>query len=172
VSDAGPSTVAVYPGSFDPVTKGHEDIVRRALSFVGHIIVAVAHRRTQRKDGLFEIRERVRLIREVFTGEPRVEVAEFDGLLVDFARQRGARLIIRGLRAVSDFEYEFQMALMNRQLWSELETVFMPPDVSHSYLSASLVREIGSLGGDVRPFVSAPVLQALAKKFPSIKEHR
>ncbi len=163
--------VAVYPGSFDPVTRGHEDIVNRALGFVDRIIVAIAHRRTQKKEGLFEIRERRRLLERVFANEARVKVDEFEGLLVDYARASNARLIIRGLRAVSDFEYEFQMALMNRQLWDELETIFLPPDVSHSYVSASLVREIASLGGDVRPFVSPVVLTALAKKFPSIKQH-
>src|SRR5688500_5301934 len=117
--------IAIYPGSFDPITRGHEDIVRRALTFVDRIIVAVAHRRTQRKEGLFGIAERVEMIQEVFADEPRVEPAEFDGLLVEYARQRGATLIIRGLRAVSDFEYEFQMALMNRTLWPEAETIFL-----------------------------------------------
>jgi pantetheine-phosphate adenylyltransferase len=156
--------LAIYPGSFDPITRGHEDIVRRALEFVDRVIVAVAHRRTQHKDGLFTIRERLAMIRAVVGDDARVEAAEFDGLLVDFARQRGARLIIRGLRAVSDFEYEFQMALMNRQLWSEAETIFLAPDASHSFLSASLVREIAMLGGDVEQFVAPPVLAALAKK--------
>ena len=164
--------VAVYPGSFDPVTKGHEDIVHRALDFVDRVIVAVAHRRTQRKAGLFDIEERLRLLRAVFEDEPRVTVDDFDGLLVDYARAQDAPLIIRGLRAVSDFEYEFQMALMNRQLWDRLETIFLPPDVSHSYLSASLVREIASLGGDVRPFVSPVVLDALARRFPAVAAHR
>src|SRR5690606_25426248 len=116
--DAGTMTerkrVAIYPGSFDPVTRGHEDIVRRALGFCDVIIVAVAHRRTQRKDGLFTIEERLELLREVFRDEPRIRTAEFEGLLVDFARENGASLLVRGLRAVSDFEYEFQMASMNR----------------------------------------------------------
>jgi pantetheine-phosphate adenylyltransferase len=168
VSEPDSQRVAVYPGSFDPITKGHEDIVRRALKFVDRVIVAVAHRRTQKKDGLFEIAERLALIEAVFQDEPRVFVDEFDGLLVDYAQTRQARLIIRGLRAVSDFEYEFQMALMNRQLWEELETVFLAPDVSHSYLSASLVREIAALGGDVRPFVSPVVLAALVERFPAV----
>jgi pantetheine-phosphate adenylyltransferase len=155
---------AIYPGSFDPITHGHEDIVRRALMFVDRIIVAVAHRRTQRKEGLFTIAERVEMIREVFADDQRVEPAEFDGLLVEYARQRGASLIIRGLRAVSDFEYEFQMALMNRQLWDEVETVFLAPDARYSFLSASLVREIAALGGDVTDFVSPSVLKKLARK--------
>ncbi|MGH7555245.1 MAG: pantetheine-phosphate adenylyltransferase [Longimicrobiales bacterium] len=148
---------AVYPGSFDPVTRGHEDMVRRALRFVDRVIVAVAHQRTQKKDGLFEITERRRLLESVFESEPRVSVDEFDGLLVDYARTHDAPIIIRGLRAVSDFEYEFQMALMNRELWDEIETVFLAPDVRHSYLSASLVREVAALCGDVRRFVSPVV---------------
>ena len=158
--------LAIYPGSFDPLTRGHEDIVRRALRFADHVIVAVAHRRTQQKSGLFDINERVEMIREVFKDEPRVEAAEFEGLLVNFAKKRNARIMIRGLRAVSDFEYEFQMALMNRQLWPEIETVFLAPDTDYSYLSASLVREIGSLGGDISEFVSPVVLTQLKKKFP------
>jgi len=162
--------VAIYPGSFDPITRGHEDIVRRALRFVDRVTVAVAHRRTQAKQGLFEIEERLTLIAEVFADEPRVEIADFDGLLVHFARARNARITIRGLRAISDFEYEFQMALMNRQLWPELETIFLAPDEHYSYLSASLVREIASLGGDVSDFVSVPVLAALHSRFPDTKE--
>ena len=157
---------AIYPGSFDPLTHGHEDIIRRALRFADKVIVAVAHTRTQRKSALFEVAERVEMIRDVFKDEPRVEASEFEGLLVNYARKRNARIIIRGLRAVSDFEYEFQMALMNRQLWSELETVFLAPDTQYSFLSASLVREIASLGGDISEFVSPTVLARLNKKFP------
>ncbi len=156
--------VAIYPGSFDPITRGHEDIVRRALLFSDCVIVAVAHTATQRKQDLFDVEERLELIREVFRDEPRVIPTEFTGLLVDFARAQGARMIVRGLRAVSDFEYEFQMALMNRQLWAEAETVFLAPDVRYSYLSASLVREIASLGGDVSEFVDPLVLQRLHQK--------
>lgn len=158
---------AIYPGSFDPLTHGHEDIIRRALRFADKVIVAVAHTRTQRKSALFEVSERVEMIRDVFKDEPRVEATEFEGLLVNYARKRNARIIIRGLRAVSDFEYEFQMALMNRQLWDELETVFLAPDTQYSFLSASLVREIGSLGGDISEFVSPTVLARLKTKFPS-----
>lgn len=158
------SGLAIYPGSFDPMTHGHADIVRRALCFAERVVVAVAHRRTQQKSGLFAIDERVAIIEEVFKGEPRVEAAEFDGLLVDYARQRNARLIIRGLRAVSDFEYEFQMALMNRQLWPELETIFLAPDTQYSFLSASLVREIATLGGDVADFVPPSVLERIREK--------
>jgi pantetheine-phosphate adenylyltransferase len=159
------ASIALYPGSFDPITRGHEDIVRRSLRFVDHVIIAVAHRRTQQKNGLFPIPERLDLIRGVFESEPRVEVAEFEGLLVHFAQERGARLIVRGLRAVSDFEYEFQMALMNRQLWPEVETVFLAPETHHSYLSASLVREIAALGGDIQQFVAPHVAAALRARF-------
>jgi pantetheine-phosphate adenylyltransferase len=155
---------AVYPGSFDPITRGHEDIVRRALHFCDRVLVAVAHRRTQAKSGLFEVEERLELIRSVFADEPRVTIVDFTGLLVDFARSSNVRMIIRGLRAVSDFEYEFQMALMNRHLWSELETVFLAPDEHYSYLSASFVREIASLGGDISEFVAPQVLAALHRK--------
>jgi pantetheine-phosphate adenylyltransferase len=158
--------LAIYPGSFDPLTRGHEDMVRRALRFADRVIVAVAHSRTQKKTGLFSIKERVAMIQAVFADDPRVQAAEFEGLLVNFARENNAHTIIRGLRAVSDFEYEFQMALMNRQLWPEIETVFMAPDTQYSFLSASLVREIASLGGDISDFVSPTVLQQLNKKFP------
>ena len=155
---------AIYPGSFDPITKGHEDIVRRTLDFCDRVIVAVGHRATQAKSGLFEIEERVALIEAVFEGEDRVDVAAFDGLLVDFAREQDVHLIVRGLRAVSDFEYEFQMALMNRDLNPQIETVFLAPDARYSYLSASLVREIASLGGDVGEFVSPVVEDRLLEK--------
>jgi pantetheine-phosphate adenylyltransferase len=161
--------IAVYPGSFDPITRGHEDIARRALHFCDRVIVAVAHRRTQLKSGLFDIGERTDLIRTAFADEPRVEVADFTGLLVRFARDRNAPLIIRGLRAVSDFEYEFQMALMNRHLWGRLETIFLAPDERYSYLSASFVREIASLGGDISAFVAPHVMQALKGKLKALQ---
>ncbi len=157
--------LALYPGSFDPITRGHEDIVRRALRFCDRVIVSVAHRPTHAKSALFPVADRVEMIHEVFGDEPGVETAQFSGLLVDFARERGARLIIRGLRAVSDFEYEFQMALMNRELWPDIETVFLAPDVNHSFLSASLVREVASLGGDVSGFVSPSIAERLRRKF-------
>jgi len=156
--------IAICPGSFDPITLGHEDIIRRGLRFADRIIVAVAHRSTQEKRGLFSVEERVALIRSAFADEPRIQVAEFQGLLVDFARLSGAGLVIRGLRAVSDFEYEFQMALMNRELSPAMETVFLATDADKAFLSASLVREIATLGGDVSRFVSAPVLEALLSR--------
>ncbi len=156
--------IAICPGSFDPVTLGHEDIVRRSLAFADRVVVAVGHRATQQKQGLFSIAERREMIDAVFADEPRIESADFTGLLVDFARTRNARLLVKGVRAVSDFEYEFGMALMNRELADDLETVFLMPDVQHSFLSASLVREVASLGGDVSQFVSPLVLERLRER--------
>ena len=155
------SVVAIYPGSFDPITKGHEDVVRRSLRIVDRVIVAVAHTATQIKGSLFSPSERVEMIQEVFADEERIEAAEFEGLLVNVARDLGAQVVIRGLRAVSDFEYEFQMAQMNRELWSDMETIFLTPDQRYSFLSASLVREVARLDGDVSSFVSGSVLKRL-----------
>jgi pantetheine-phosphate adenylyltransferase len=151
--------VAIYPGSFDPITRGHEDIVRRALRVADHLIVAVAHTATQSKNGLFSVGERLELIREVFAGEDHVEACAFEGLLVDFARTRGVHFVIRGLRAVSDFEYELQMTQMNRELSPDLETIFLAPEVDYSFLSSSLVREVARLGGDITRFVSPVVAE-------------
>lgn len=156
--------IAIYPGSFDPITRGHEDIARRTLRVVDRLYIAVAYTATQAKKSLFTVEERVEIVREVFAGEPRVEAVAFRGLLVDFARERGARVVIRGLRAVSDFEYELQMAQMNRELWDEVETVFLAPELEYSFLSSSLVREVAGLGGDMSRFVSAPVLARLKAK--------
>lgn len=157
--------VAIYPGSFDPITVGHEDVARRTLRLADRIVVAVAGTATQSKDPLFSVEERLEMIREVFEGEECVEVTHFSGLLVDFARDMGANFIVRGLRAVSDFEYEFQMAQMNRELWHEVETLFLTPDANYSFLSASLVREVSRLGGDVSNFVSPSVLRRMEEKF-------
>jgi pantetheine-phosphate adenylyltransferase len=154
--------VAVFPGSFDPLTRGHEDLVRRALSFADQVIVAVAVNIT--KQPLFTLDERVSLIRQA-VADPRVEVRSFDGLLADFVRAAGATLIVRGLRAVSDFEYEFQMALMNRTLAPGVETVFVVPAFDLTYLSSSLVREVARFGGDVSRLVHPAVEQALKRKF-------
>jgi pantetheine-phosphate adenylyltransferase len=151
--------LAIYPGSFDPVTRGHEDIVQRSLQFADRIVVAVAANSS--KASLFSLEQRLDLLREVFGEEERVEVQSFDGLMVDFARERNARLVIRGLRAVSDFEFELQMALMNRRLHDELETVFLMPAVDLTFLSSSLVREVASLGGDVSELVHPSVERAL-----------
>jgi pantetheine-phosphate adenylyltransferase len=159
-----PPSVAIYPGSFDPVTLGHEDVAHRTLRVADRLVIAVAHTATHAKQPLFTVEERVDLLKEVFKDEPRVECTSFQGLLVEFARARKARFIVRGLRAVSDFEYEFQMAQMNQELWPDAETVFLTPDVRYSFLSASLVREVARLGGDVSRFVSAPVLERMRAK--------
>ncbi len=153
---------AVYPGSFDPITKGHEDLIHRSLGFVDRIVVAVAVNLA--KQPLFSFEERVALIRECVP-DKRVEVQSFDGLLVDFAKRVGATVIVRGLRAVSDFEYEFQMALMNRNLGPHIETVFLVPAFDLTYLSSSLVREVARFGGDVSALVHPAVQQALKRKF-------
>ncbi|MFQ5536768.1 MAG: pantetheine-phosphate adenylyltransferase [Gemmatimonadota bacterium] len=165
MSSSGQPVVAIYPGSFDPVTRGHEDIVHRTLRVVDHLVVAVAHTATHAKKSLFTVEERVDLLRRVLPVSERLEIASFQGLLVDYARARGARAIVRGLRAVSDFEYELQMAQMNRELSPEMETLFLAPEARFSFLSSSLVREIAALHGDVSPFVSSPVLAALREKF-------
>ncbi|MEE2899431.1 MAG: pantetheine-phosphate adenylyltransferase [Gemmatimonadota bacterium] len=163
MSSASPR-VAIYPGSFDPMTKGHEDIARRTLRVADRLIVAVARTATQSKTSLFTVQERVELINEVFAEDPRVEAQAFEGLLVDFARDLGSYLVVRGLRAISDFEYELQMAQMNQELWPEIETLFFVPEVEYSFLSSSLVRQVASLGGDVSRFVSPPVLSRLREK--------
>jgi pantetheine-phosphate adenylyltransferase len=154
--------IALYPGSFDPVTNGHADIVRRSLKFADRLVVAVAA--NGNKSPLFSIDERVRMLEVVFGDEPRVTVQSFDGLLVDFAASIGAGLVVRGLRAVSDFEFEFQLALMNRRLSPEIESVFLMPDQHFTYLSSSIIREVARLGGDVSEFVHPAVLEALLAK--------
>ena len=153
--------IAVYPGSFDPVTRGHEDLIRRACRFTDRLIVAVAVNPS--KQSLVTLDERVALIRRV-VDDRAVEVRSFDGLLAEFARAAGATLIVRGLRAISDFEYEFQMALMNRNLAPGIETVFLVPAFDLTYLSSSLVREVARFGGDVSSLVHPAVQQALKKK--------
>jgi len=155
------TSIAVYPGSFDQVTRGHEDLIRRARRFADRLIVAVAV--NPAKQPLFTLDERVALIRRV-VDDPAIEVRSFDGLLAEFARVAGATLIVRGLRAISDFEYEFQMALMNRNLAPGIETVFLVPAFDLTYLSSSLVREVARFGGDVSSLVHPAVQQALKKK--------
>jgi pantetheine-phosphate adenylyltransferase len=153
--------VGVYPGSFDPITRGHEDLIHRSLAFVDKLVVAVAVNVS--KQPLFTLDERVALIKQT-ARDTAIEVRSFDGLLVDFARSVGATVIVRGLRAVSDFEYEFQMALMNRTLAPKLETVFLVPAFDLTYLSSSLVREVARFGGDVSALVHPAVQQALRQK--------
>jgi pantetheine-phosphate adenylyltransferase len=155
--------IAIYAGSFDPITRGHEDLMLRSLAFADRLIVAVA--RNVSKTPVFSVDERVSLIRAALAGQDRVEVRSFDGLLVDFARSVNAKVLIRGLRAVSDFEYEYQMALMNRHLAPGLETIFMVPSLETTYISASLVREVARFGGDVSQLVHSDVATALRAKF-------
>ncbi len=143
--------VAIYPGSFDPLTNGHVDIITRGAAIFDRIIVAILH--NSEKSPLFTVAERVEMARQVFADEPKVVVDTFGGLLVDFARLKGAHVIVRGLRAISDFEYEFQMALMNRRLVPELETVFMMPAESYTYISSRLIREVFALGGPIAGLV-------------------
>jgi pantetheine-phosphate adenylyltransferase len=153
---------AIYAGSFDPLTQGHEDLVRRSLGFVDRVVIAVTTNAS--KQPLFSVDERVAMIRSVMADEPRADVRPFGGLLVDFARSIGATLLIRGLRAVSDFEYEYQMALMNRHLYADLETVFMVPSLDTTYISSSLVREVARYGGNLDGLVSPTVAEALRLK--------
>ena len=151
-------TVAIYPGSFDPVTNGHLDLIERASKLFGRLVVAILL--NPEKDGpFFPVPERVEMLKEVVGHLPNVEVDTFKGLLVDYARRKDARVIVRGIRAVSDYEYELQMALMNRQLSPDLETVFMLPAQAYSYLSSRLVREVASLGGSIKELVP-PVVEA------------
>jgi pantetheine-phosphate adenylyltransferase len=154
---------AIYPGSFDPITHGHLDVVKRAAHLFDEILVAVAF--NDQKRTLFATAERVALITEAVAGEPNVRVTHFEGLLVDFARRQQASAVIRGLRAVSDFEFEFQMALMNRKLDQTIETIFLTPKEEYTYLSSRIVKEIARLGGNVDAFVPSSVARALREKF-------
>ena len=153
---------AIYPGSFDPLTNGHLDVLQRATKLFHRVIVAVAS--NESKNPLFTPAERVALIREGISHLPNVEVDSFDGLLVDYVRGHQAQAIVRGLRAVSDFEFEFQMALMNRKLDENNETIFMMPKETYTFISSRIVKEIARLGGDISPFVPAHVETALRKK--------
>ena len=155
--------IAIYPGSFDPPTKGHEDLIRRSLALADRVIVAVAV--NPLKQPLFTAAERLAMLQAAIGDEPRVSFQAFDGLLAEFARRTGASIVVRGLRAVSDFEYEFQMALMNRQLHPSLETVFLVPALDLTYLSSSLVREVARFGGDVSALVHPGVADALARRY-------
>ena len=155
-------TTAIYPGTFDPITLGHTDLVCRAARLFERVIVAVAE--STSKQAVFSLDERLAMARKVLTEYPNVEVCAFDGLLVEFARAKEATVILRGLRAVSDFEYEFQLAGMNRKLAPDIETLFLTPAEQYTYISSSLVREIATLGGDVAPFVHTGVMAELKKK--------
>ncbi len=156
-------TIAIYPGTFDPLTNGHLDVVQRAAALFDRVIVAVASQ--SEKHPLFTLAERVEMAREAVRGLPHVEVDQFETLLVDYVREKKARVVIRGLRAVSDFEFEFQMALMNRTLAPDVETIFLMPKDSYSYLSSRITRQIAQLGGDISPFVPPHIEKALRQKF-------
>ena len=155
-------SMAVYPGTFDPITNGHADIVRRALKLFDWVVVALAD--NPRKRPLFSSKERRRMIHETLRDDARVEVDSFSGLLVDYVRRRGAKFVIRGLRAVADFEYEFQFAHMNRQLAPEVETIFLMTNEDNFFVSSSLVREVAQMGGDITRVVPPGVAAALKKK--------
>jgi pantetheine-phosphate adenylyltransferase len=156
-------TIAIYPGTFDPITFGHIDVVERAAQLFPHVVILVA--RNTSKQPLFSGDERIAMVQEVFRGRKGIEVEGFDGLLVEYARRRKASVLIRGLRAVSDFEYEFQMALTNRKLSSTLETIFLVPREQYTYLNSSIVREIARLGGNISDFVPANVRRRLKQRF-------
>ena len=158
---------AVYPGTFDPLTRGHEDLVRRASTLFDALIVGVADSKAKRT--FFSLQERVEMARESLGALHNVQVVGFSGLLIDFIRQHGARVVLRGLRAVSDFEYEFQLAGMNRSLYPDFETIFLTPSEQHMFISATLVREIALLGGDVSKFVDPRVEARLKQKVRSQK---
>jgi pantetheine-phosphate adenylyltransferase len=157
------SVIAVYPGSFDPVTNGHLDLIERGSKIFSRLFVAVL--RNQDKDPMFEIEERLEMLRQTTSAWPNVEVDSFHGLLADYARRKEARVILRGIRAVSDYEYELQMALMNRKLAPQVEPVFMLPAEAYSFLSSRLVREVARLGGSLRGLVPPPVEERLKNKF-------
>lgn len=156
-------TAAIYAGTFDPLTLGHLDVIERSAGIFDRLILAIAY--SSPKDTLFSMEERLAMAKEVVRGLDNVEVVAFEGLLVEFARKMGVRVLIRGLRAFSDFEYEFQMALINRKLAPEIETLFMMPKETHSYVSSSAVKKVASLGGNTSEFVPAVVQTALERKF-------
>ena len=156
--------IAVYPGSFDPITNGHLDIIRRGTRLFDRVIVAILE--NEEKAPLFPLDERIEMIREVTSDLPSVEIQSFSGLLVNFVRKVDAAAVVRGIRAVSDFEYEFQMALMNRELAPDAETIFMMPAVEYSYVSSRLIKEVFRLGGEIDRLVPPLVLQRLADRFP------
>jgi pantetheine-phosphate adenylyltransferase len=154
--------VAIYPGSFDPVTLGHLDLIRRAERLVDRLVVAVLH--NPAKTCAFSVAERVDFLRELLSDTPHVEITTFHGLLVDYAKQQGAQFIVRGVRAFSDFEYEFQMALMNRKLAQDLETVFLMPKEEYSVVSSRMVREVGGMGGDISGLVPEKLVERIASR--------
>ena len=161
---------AIYPGSFDPITNGHLDVIERAAKLFDQVIVAVAV--NDQKQSLFTAEERVRLIEEGVKNLPNVTVASFSGLLVEFARRQSANAVVRGLRAVSDFEFEFQMALMNRKLDEQIETIFLMPAEQYTYLSSRIVKEVSRFGGNIQPFVPECVEEALKIKMTAMTQQK
>lgn len=159
--------VAVYPGTFDPITNGHIDLIHRALEFVDELIIAILV--NSEKKPLFSVKERIALMKNVFPKHERIRIDQFDGLLVDYASKIGAQIILRGLRAVSDFDYEFQMALMNRRLEPQIETLFLVPTEQYTYVSSKLVKEITALGGTVKGLVPPEVEKKMREKFHRMK---
>jgi len=157
--------LAMYAGTFDPLTYGHLDLVERSAEIFPEVLLAVAEDDRRRKPTLFDAAERCEMIRTVVAGLPNVEVKVFDGLLIQYARSVGAKVLIRGLRAYSDFEYEFQMALTNRKLAPEIETLFMMPKEIHSYVSSSTVKEVARLGGDISEFVPPQICEQVSRKY-------
>lgn len=160
-------SIAVYPGTFDPLTRGHEDLVRRAAKLFDRVIVGIAHSRS--KQPFFTLEERIDIATQILSEFPNVEVHGFDSLLMDFMRLHNARIILRGLRAASDFEYEFQMAGMNRNLYPDVETIFLTPSEQYMFISATMVREIAVFGGNVGKFVQPLVVQRMAEKLVNQK---
>jgi pantetheine-phosphate adenylyltransferase len=158
---------AIYPGTFDPLTRGHEELVRRASTLFDSLVLGIADSKAKRT--FFSLQERVDMAREVLPDVKNLQVVGFSGLLIDFVRQQNARVVLRGLRAVSDFEYEFQLAGMNRNLYPQMETIFLTPSEQHMFISATLVREIASLGGDVSKFVHPAIEKRLKAKVTSGK---
>jgi pantetheine-phosphate adenylyltransferase len=158
--------VAIYAGTFDPLTRGHEDLIRRAVNLFDHVIIAVAA--SQTKNPFFTLEERVEMANEVLGGYENAEVCSFKGLLLEFLHSKGAKVVLRGLRAASDFEYEFQMAGMNRNLYPEVETLFLTPSEKYMFISATMVREVARLGGDVSKFVHPAIDARLKKKVAAL----
>jgi len=158
-----PTKCVIYPGTFDPITNGHVDLTERASRLFDNVVVAIAH--SEKKTPLFSLEERVQLCEASLAHLENVQVEGFSNLLTDFAKSKGSSCVLRGLRAVADFEYEFQLANMNRAIYPEFESVFLTPSEHLSYISSSLVREIAAMGGDITPFVPAPVAEALKARF-------
>jgi pantetheine-phosphate adenylyltransferase len=156
-------SIGIYPGSFDPVTHGHIDLIKRALAVFDEVVVAVAHQSSEKKP-LFSVKERMDLLKKATHGMKGVAIDEFEGLVVDYARQKGASAMIRGIRMLSDFEYEFQMALTNRKLADDIETIFLMPHESYAYLSSRLIKEVAALKGDIHAFAPDFVVEAVKKK--------